>query len=166
MQFDPSGLPQPPADLVKITHEQLARLFGEIEDQGLRADTLRRYNNNLALLKHRLPSSFTQFIGGSFTTLSSTPSDLDTVTIAERKNIGKELLEALADDLDNEKLNARLDNYFVLLFPPGHEHFTKSIKRLLDWFEFLAKDGNNNPRAVISVDFERGGQQCPDLYVF
>lgn len=113
MNFDQKGLLQPPEKLT-IDRDQLYEVF--VQAFGKATTRLGIYESYLEyteLFSNTITETFTQWIGGSFTTGKQNPRDLDLVTLCSQEDLIKHQ-DTLATKFDQITWKAKgMDAYLL-----------------------------------------------------
>ena len=93
---------------------------------------------------------FTHWINGSFTTLKTSPNDIDIVTLIDYSlyyTFEKELLAL------KKRYEYSLDFYFLIDYPKGHKNNIRTQFDKTEWRFLFSTDRRKKSKGFISINF-------------
>ena len=156
IEFDANGNPKP-YRMVDLDIDQFEALFTSIPNQSHRqvlACEFRRYLDDFGRMID--PSSWEQWIGGSFTTTKPFPKDIDVVNLidalsAERKfHLFRYFLADPVCGGDSPRIYS-VDGFVVSVFPATDQRrrITEDWQQVLE--KRLGRDSQGRPRGIIRM---------------
>lgn len=156
--FSAAGLPQPPG-LVDITKADFEAEFGEIPELPVRRQHLASWNQWMAdLLNVVTPDSWTQWLGGSFTTQKPQPGDIDVVNLIDWAS-SKELdisntpyFKKTNDPGSCSKVKYNIDSFLLPVYPAGDPRHKVTAAGRDYWKKWLGKSRTGEQRSVFQME--------------
>lgn len=124
-------------------------------DSSTRRPIFAGYQNYSTDFSERICENWTQWIGGSFVTDKTDPSDIDLVNlIAGDLAITEEQVRPILTFLTihGSKNRYLVDGYLALIFPEGHPHRNVTLEQVEYWLKWFGTSRDGHDRAIIQND--------------
>jgi hypothetical protein len=153
IEFDENGHLKP-YDIIKVDLVTVKQVFvDEMSFSTTRKRIFENYLEYLAILHELIPSGFTQWIDGSFTTRKRNPNDIDILTFIPFEIFKKNAKEI--DKLRQWKYDKQkgIDGYFLELFPETHQDYKFFNSDYIEWYRTFSRNRSNQEKGIIELTF-------------
>lgn len=154
MQFDHRGLLQPP-EPINITQQEFKTQFvAEFATSSTREPLYESFLLFAEAFQTEVTNTFTLWIGGSFTTKTLNPRDIDIVTFIA--GLPEERLDTIKTDFDSRY--SKLDLYYVDVRQPEDKKYAFYRSDYLYWYHLFSKTRSRrgrkpHPRGFVELTF-------------
>lgn len=167
--FEPSGL-LPPGVHAATTHEVEASLVQAIPGSSTRQQLYAWWTTHREALAHLINCN-RQWIGGSFATTKTDPSDVDVCThidgpALDALPLGQHQLVRFMTSGKVAEAHWHCDSYLITEYPPGSPFHAAYLASLAYWQDFWAHTrpdvhGVRHPRGYVEVSGPAGAHANP-----
>lgn len=156
MHFDAHGNPAP-YEVIRLTTEQFKTTFVDQEDKTQRGSIYAGYESYVTSVKEVTAcGSWTQWIGGGYTTNKKTPSDIDVVNFLDEVTYLKMVNESYPFVTRRSgrcsKVTFKVDAYVVAVLDVKDPRYKANTEHWTNyWRKWFGKSREQKQRAIIEL---------------